>query len=346
MDPVEELARTQEDIYNTEKEIERQKEEGPRLIAELKSRLTILQLREVSLLEKTQQPVARLGGLLLAAVWDSTAAGGSEAGDDEGEREKIDQFRSSTQEPGGSAPPVEFSQPLSDIPDERVKVTRKEAHDMRTMKKAAEVLVEKVLDIRDVDLTSEDLDEFQKCVANVRMRMKRMAMETEKKRKGLERPDETFLSSSAFEELKKKVDAKKQALQSLEESAEDDMEEAVEGEEVARRGFYKPFKDLVPHSKDMKRRAAPLLASVREWCEANYSDIVSAIGYMLHAVCYNDDKMVAALGWRIFSQGTDAILTSEVPHLVALWLVERLRLGRGRYTDTRLLMLRYMDGLI
>ena len=64
MDPVEELARTQEDIYNTEKEIERQKEEGPRLIAELESRLTILQLREVSLLEKTQQPVARLGGLL------------------------------------------------------------------------------------------------------------------------------------------------------------------------------------------------------------------------------------------------------------------------------------------
>ena len=50
MDPVEELARTQEDIYNTEKEIERVKEEGPRLIAELESRLTILQLREVSLL--------------------------------------------------------------------------------------------------------------------------------------------------------------------------------------------------------------------------------------------------------------------------------------------------------
>jgi hypothetical protein len=41
MDPAEELARTQEDIYNTEKEIERQKEEGPRLIAELESRLTI-----------------------------------------------------------------------------------------------------------------------------------------------------------------------------------------------------------------------------------------------------------------------------------------------------------------
>ena len=59
MDPVEELARTQEDIYNTEKEIERVKEEGKRLIAELESRLTILQLREVSLLEKAQQPVAR-----------------------------------------------------------------------------------------------------------------------------------------------------------------------------------------------------------------------------------------------------------------------------------------------
>jgi hypothetical protein len=320
--------------------------EGARLIAKLESRLTVLQLREVSLLEKAKQPVARPGGLLVTAVWDSTAGGSpediSEAGDDgEGEKEEIDQFRSSTQEPGGSAPSVEFSQALSDIPDERVKVTRKEAHDMRTMKKAAEVLVEKVLDVQDVDLTSEDLDKFKKCVKNVRMRLLRMAKETDKKRTGLERPDETFLSSSAFEEFKKKVDAKKLALDSSE-SAEDEMEEAVveEEEAVAGRGFYKRFKDLVHHSKDMKRRAAPLLDSVREWCEANYSDIVSAIGYMLHVTCYNDDKNVAALGWRLFIEGTDAILTSEVPHLVALWLVERLRLGRGRYTDTRLLMLR------
>ena len=71
MDPVEEFARIQEEIYNTEKEIERVKEEGPGLIAELESRLIILQLREVSLQEKAQQPVARLGGLLITAVWDS-----------------------------------------------------------------------------------------------------------------------------------------------------------------------------------------------------------------------------------------------------------------------------------
>jgi hypothetical protein len=332
-----ELGDIQEDIYNTEKEIERVKEG----LAELESKLTILQLREVSLQEKAQQPVARLGGLLVTAVWDSREDISGAGDDGGGEREESDQIRSSTQELGHSAPPVEFSQTLSDIPDKRIKVTRKEAHGMKNIKEEAEVLVKKVLDIKEVDLTSEDLEEFERCVKNVRMRMKRMAMETGKKKKGLERPDETFLSSSAFAELKKKVDAKKQGLDSSEESAEDEMEEAVEVEAVAGRGFYKAFKDLVPHSKDMKRRAAPLLSSVRDWCETNFCDIESAIGYMLHAVCYSSDKVVAALGWRLFIHGKDAIMTGEVPPLVALWLVERLRLGRGRYTDTRLLMLRY-----
>ena len=124
-------------------------------------------------------------------------------------------------------------------------------------------------------------------------------------------PDNTFLSCSAVEELKKKADAKQLlAVDSSEDSAEvEQSENELEEEVAAGRGFYKVFKDLVPHSKDMKRRAAPLLASVREWCEANFCDIVSAIGYMLHAVCYSSDLVVAALGWRLFSQGKDAILT-------------------------------------
>lgn len=347
MEDEEELARTQHELYDTEMEIRRVKEEGATRIAKLEKKLSLLQQKEVALLDKVQQPVARRGGLLVAAIWE---AGDDDYGGSKG-REEVDGYQalSSTQEISHSAPPVpvEFSQTLSDIPDGRVKVTRQEAIDMTkedqaTIKEVAETILKKVLKVEQVDLSSNDMQEFEDCVKNIGRRICHLQTETRKKKKGVQRPDNTFLSCSAVEELKKKVDAKQLLAVDISEDSpevgqsEDELEEAVAG-----RGFYKAFKDLVPHSKDMKRRAAPLLASVREWCEQNFCDIESAIGYMLHAVSYSCDKVVAALGWRLFSQGKDAIMTGEVPPLVALWLVERLRLGRGRYTDTRLLMLRY-----
>lgn len=112
-------------------------------------------------------------------------------------------------------------------------------------------------------------------------------------------------------------------------------------EEVHKRGFYKAFTDLVPHSLNMKNRTAVLLSQVREWCSENRCNMASAVGYLLHREFYHMDKKMAAIGWDLFTQGREVILTSAVPHLVALWLVERHNLGRGRYTYIRLLLLRY-----
>jgi hypothetical protein len=326
-----ELGIAQEDIYFTEKEIVRVKEE----LARLEAKLMTLQQEEAKLIQKKTEPVAGRGGILITAVWGDGDYAVEEEGNGPGE--DSDHVQCSTQELGHDQP-VCFSQTLSDVPDTRVKVTRKEAFNLKkanknSIREAAEALVKKVLGIQEVDLSSDDLKEFEEAVKKVGLRLWHLQKETEKKRKGLQRPDDTFLSSSAFEELKTKVHAE----ENISEQSEGEPEEEAA---AAGRGFYKPFKDLVHHSKDMKRRAAPMLVSVRDWCEANFCDIVSAIGYMLHAVCYNSDKMVAVLGWRLFIQGKGAVMTSEVPHLVALWLVERLRLGRGRYTDTRLQMLR------
>ena len=49
---------------------------------------------------------------------------------------------------------------------------------------------------------------------------------------------------------------------------------------------------------------------------------------------------MAALGWNLFKKGRTALALPEVPPDVALWLLERLPVGRGRYTDMRLLLLR------
>ena len=132
-------------------------------IAELEKKLSLLQQKEVALLEKVQQPVTRRGGLLVAAIWE-IEAGGDDCDGSKGEEVDGYQALSSTQEISHSAPPVpvEFSQTLSDIPDGRVKVTRQEAIDMTkedraTIKEVAGTILMKVLKVEQVNLSSNDI---------------------------------------------------------------------------------------------------------------------------------------------------------------------------------------------
>ena len=359
MDVDVELEQVQAELYSAEKEVETLEAELCRKV----EKVAFLQRRELTLMQQRQRnavPAAGSGGgLLVTAVWDNesnSSVGEVDVASDIGE-EVQDAVQSSTQELGHEAH-VQFSQPLSDISEKRVKVSRGEAIAIErervvTRKEAAEAMLCRVLNIAQVDLTSEDLQEFENCIANLGKKMGHL-QQSVKKAKQVLRPDDTFLSSSMVEDLQQKVKAKKTA---AEEDLEDqsDLSGGVVGEVLGEqggrdgedeegrrsRGYYKAFTDLVPLSKDMKTRAAPLHSRLSEWCELNRCSKLAALGYLLHSLFYNEDKALARLGVQLFTQGREAILMAEVPHLVALWLVERLRLGRGRYTDCRLLLLRF-----
>ena len=126
----------------------------------------------------------------------------------------------------------------------------------------------------------------------------------------------------------------------VEEGGRDEAGE--EGGEQGEAGvvYRKNFTDLVPHSKDQKKRAAPLLKSLSDWCNMNGCSRLAVLGFMLHSCFPNKSTSLARFGWQLFTQGEEALLVEEVPFTVALWMVERLNLGRGRYTDMRLCLLR------
>ena len=359
-----EIMQVQEKIYCAEKEVTLLELELQRKV----QCLVDLQRRELSLLERKQRPTPAtegLGGLLVTAVWagdDLVDCAKSDVGED-GEVT----VQTSTQDLGHETE-VKFSQPLSDISDPRVKVSRVEAVELlrdKTMstREAAEMLMRKVLKVGFVDLSSDDLQEVEDSVAKIGKRMLNLNRSV-KKSHNVARPDDTFLSSSMYDDLRLKVQAKMTVAEE-EDSGKDRTGEVLVGEGVREdkvgdeveeagldggllssgkqggRGYYKAFTDLAHLSKDMKRRAVPLHACLSEWCELNRCSKLAALGYLLHSLFYNEDKALARLGVQLLTQGREAILVGEVPHLVALWLVERLRLGRGRYTDCRLLLLRF-----
>ena len=158
-------------------------------------------------------------------------------------------------------------------------------------REAAEMLMRKVLKVDFVDLSSDDLQEVEDSVAKIGKRMLNLNRSV-KKSHNVARPDDTFLSSSMYDDLRLKVQAKMTVAEE-EDSGEDRTGEVLVGEGVREdkvgdeveeagldggllssgkqggRGYYKAFTDLVHLSKDMKRRAVPLHDCLSEWCELN-----------------------------------------------------------------------------
>ena len=354
MDVDVELEQVQADLYRAEKEVAALEAEMSRKVDEVaglkKRELTLIQQRS----QRARPTAGSGGGLLVTAVWETESDGGGEFESDVVE-ERGD-VQSSTQELGNEAQ-IQFSQPISDISssEKRVKVSKAEAVEIQrekagTKREMAEALLCKVLNIEPMDLTSEDLEEFENCVVKVRKRMDNLARAVKKVKKGAS--DDTFLSTSMFEDLRGRIKARQSA--SDEETDHDQREVCVLVEEGERDGtgeveeeqgevgvvYRKNFPDLVPHSKDQKKRAAPLLKSLSEWCDMNGCSRLAALGFMLHSCFPNKSTSLARFGWQLFTQGEGALLVEEVPYTVALWVVERLNLGRGRYTDLRLCMLK------
>ena len=358
MDDDVELEQVQAELYCAEKEVATLEAEMRRKVDEV----ACLKQRELTLLQQRSQrarPAAGSGGgLLVTAVWEDESGGDGQVETDAVE-ERGD-VQCSTQELGNEAQ-IEFSQPISDIStsEKRAKVSKAAAFEIQretagTKREGAEALLCKLLNIEPMDLTSEDLEEFENCVEKVRKKMDRLQKSVKKAKRGVERPDETFLSSSMFEDLRGRIKAKQSASdEEIDDEGDPVRDDVLEeeggrdeaGEEGGEQGeagvvYRKNFTDLVPHSKDQKKRAAPLLKSLSDWCDMNGCSRLAVLGFMLHSCFPNKSTSLARFGWQLFTQGEEALLVEEVPFTVALWMVERLNLGRGRYTDMRLCLLR------
>jgi hypothetical protein len=348
-----ELKKVQEKLYITEKALLKKKED----IRFLESAIQELQEQELALLQEHKQPV-RAGPILVTAVRQEQESMALQEQEEQGNMEYSqlsglageedgDLPRSSTLVPGGERTDLQFSQAMSDIEPVDVKMTRSEAFkvqkDMKGVTEAAEQIIKNTFGIEVLDLTQDEKEQFQSAVETVRRRLNKLKAERKKNRKGVERPDQTFLKCSEFEGLQMRVKQKKELEDDTEEieDQEDmdsvDFEEDFDEEEDILK-LRKGFTELVPLSKGQKKRAKPLLEQIRRWCDVNSCEVVKALGFIIHTEYY--PKKLANLGLQLFLHGSEVIFRQEVPNLAALWLGERLHLGRGGYTDTRLLLLR------
>lgn len=122
---------------------------------------------------------------------------------------------------------------------------------------------------------------------------------------------------------------------------ENDNMKIKQEDKTEKRGCYKAFGEL--KTQMMLKRSNPLIKLIEEWCYNNNCSFLEALGYCIHRKLYMTNKRIADVGWQLFKEGENALVVSKVPVKVALWMAEQMALGRGRYTDIRLQMLRYIS---
>ena len=157
--------------------------------------------------------------------------------------------------------------------------------------------------------------------------------------------DKTFLSLSTFEELGEiALKEKKQKEESIEGLVTKECIEvkecATQTEHIETSKYKKPFLEL-KDAKKQRKRTDTILSEVKAFCASNSLTISQAVGFLLHRHYYFEKRELAEIGGKLYREQEDTLITAaEVPTLVAMWLVERLNLGRSKYTNTRLLLLR------
>ena len=242
----------------------------------------------------------------------------------------------------------EFSQPLSDILEprpERIKVTRSEAlellHDADTATEAAEKALKKVLE----NSSSEELKEIDDVLSKIRLKMRRLQQDTRKSKKKVTDPDGTFLSLSTFEELNElKSDKDKDDVKDMEKGTQTEV--AVKSKGVQTDGsfngpFRKPFDQLVD-VETQKKRSTFIMEEVRRFAEGNVISVAQTAGYILHRHYWTVERALAKLGGELFRGDGDITTVSKVPTLTCLWVQARNNIGRARFTNIRLQLLRHV----
>ena len=241
-----------------------------------------------------------------------------------------------------------FSQPISDILEpgpERIKVSRAEALELLrcadTAAEAAEKALSKVL----ANSSCEELEEIDSVLAKLRRKMTRLQEDTKKTRKKLTDPDGTFLSLSTYEELNELKSAKaKDDLNDMEKGTQTEVAVKSKGVQTDS-GFNGPFRkpfDQLADVATQKKQSTFILEELRMFAEGNVISMAQAVGYLLHRHYWSVNRALAKLGGELFRGDGDIETVSNVPTLTCLWMQARNNIGRIRFTNIRLLLLRHV----
>ena len=200
----------------------------------------------------------------LHGVWQNDDQTQQENNSEQGDCSQI-QRASSLRSNFSQEPPLELSQPFSQIleqTEERQKLSRREAIDLlkqaSSSAEAAQLALEKVTGEEFLDATGDELLARDTFIDKIRKRLNKLEAETRKRKWQVRNPDETFLSSSACEDL---IELKK--------CKSDDDKEEVEGEKgtqtdlfVQSRGVQTDGGGIGPSSRPFRKPFDQLLVTV------------------------------------------------------------------------------------
>ena len=286
-------------------------------------------------------------GQLLFGVWEEDEVREQEEQEDEQKEAEVPRF-SSINSGISQAASLVFSQPLSDILEpgpERIKVFRAKALELLryadTAAEAAEKALRKVL----ANSSCEELKEIDSVLAKLRRKMTRLQEDTRKTKKKLTDPDGTFLSLSTYEELNELKSAKaKDDFNDMEKGTQTEVAVKSTGVQTDS-GFNGPFRKPFDQLSDVaaqKNRSTFILEELRMFAKGNGISMAKAVGYLLHRHYWSVNRALAKLGGELFRGDGDITTVANVPTLTCLWMQARNNIGRVRYTNIRLLLLRHV----
>lgn len=102
------------------------------------------------------------------------------------------------------------------------------------------------------------------------------------------------------------------------------------------------FTPLPQDAKTQKTRSNFILGELRQFAEQNGITVAQAAGYLIYRDYWQSDKETASIGAALFKAKSKPSVLAEVPTLTCLWLASRNNLGRIRYTNIRLQLLKHV----
>ena len=102
------------------------------------------------------------------------------------------------------------------------------------------------------------------------------------------------------------------------------------------------FTPLLLDADTQKARSWVILGELREFAILNCITLAQAAGYLIYRHYWNSDKETAKLGAALFRAKSKPSAVNEVPTLTCLWLATRNNIGRIRYTNLRLQLLKHV----
>ena len=256
-------------------------------------------------------------------------------------------------------PELQCSQSLSQIlgpsEEKRERLSRAEALNMlrvaSSATEAAQKALEKVSGEDFRDASQEELSVRDNLINKIKRKLNRLQQEAKKRNWNLRNLDDTFLSTSTYEEighLKKGKDeevsdnANQKSTQTEEIHVQSRGVQTEAGKSLPPRRPYRKSFDQLKDVDTQKTRSNQVIGQVREFAETNGITLAQTVGYLLYRHYWSQgSKGLAKFGAQLFL-GENPSLMSEVPPLTCLWLASRNNLSRVRYTHLRLQLLKHV----